>query len=47
MRLQGAFIIDPEPIADERGFFSRTFCRNQFAGHGPNPNLVQCSIQTA
>ena len=25
--LQGAFLIEPEPSADERGFFARTFCR--------------------
>lgn len=43
-RLPGAFIIEPEPIEDERGFFARTFCRDEFAAHGMNPSLVQCSI---
>lgn len=42
--LQGAFVIEPEPIADERGFFARTFCREEFAAHGLNPDLVQCSV---
>lgn len=42
--LQGAFVIEPDPIVDERGFFARTFCREFFASHGLNPNLVQCSV---
>lgn len=42
--LEGAFVIEPEPIADERGFFARTFCRKEFAAHGLNPDLVQCSV---
>lgn len=43
-KLQGAFIIDIDPIEDERGFFARSFCRHEFAAHGLNPDLVQCSI---
>lgn len=43
-KLKGAFIIDPEFLEDERGFFARTFCREEFEAHGLNPNLVQCSI---
>lgn len=42
--LKGAFVIELEPIEDERGFFARTFCRREFEEHGLNPNLVQCSI---
>jgi dTDP-4-dehydrorhamnose 3,5-epimerase len=41
--LEGAFVIDPEPIEDERGFFARTFCRREFEKRGLNPDLVQCS----
>ena len=43
-RLKGAFLITPERLEDERGFFARTFCRREFAEHGLNPDLVQCSI---
>ena len=43
-RLQGAFVITPDRIEDERGFFARTFCRREFEEHGLNPNLVQCNI---
>ncbi len=42
--LKGAFIIEPERLEDERGFFARTFCRNEFEVHGLNSNLVQCSM---
>lgn len=42
--LAGAFLIEPEPIEDERGFFARTFCREEFSLHGLNPDLLQCSI---
>lgn len=42
--LQGAYLIEPELLRDERGFFARTFCRDEFAKHGLNPDLVQCSI---
>ena len=43
-RLKGAFIIDIEPIEDDRGFFARSWCRNEFEKHGLNPDLVQCNI---
>lgn len=42
--LPGAFIIEPEPLEDERGFFARTFCAHEFERQGLNLRLVQCSI---
>jgi len=42
--LRGAFIIEPERKEDHRGFFARTWCAEEFAAHGLNPKLVQCSI---
>lgn len=42
--LKGAYLIELEPIADERGFFARTFCRREFERHGLNPTVAQCSI---
>ena len=42
--LAGAYVIEPELISDERGFFARTYCRNEFSAKGLNPNLVQCNI---
>lgn len=42
--LKGAYIIEPEPIEDERGSFSRIFCRKEFETLGLNVNLAQCSV---
>ena len=42
--LKGAFLINPEPLEDERGFFARTWCRKEFEQHGLNPDWVQCNI---
>jgi len=43
-KLKGAFIIQPEKLEDERGFFARTWCKREHEAHGLNPNLVQCNI---
>ncbi|KKL11838.1 hypothetical protein LCGC14_2541770 [marine sediment metagenome] len=43
-KLKGAFIIEPERLEDERGFFARTWCKKEFEQHSLNTNLVQCSI---
>ena len=42
--LESAFILEVEPHEDERGFFARTFCREEFAARGLNPKIAQCSI---
>jgi dTDP-4-dehydrorhamnose 3,5-epimerase len=42
--LAGAYVIELEPAFDERGFFARTWCRDEFATHGLNPSLSQCSL---
>ena len=41
--LAGVWLVAPEPIADERGLFARTFCAREFAAQGLDPRLVQCS----
>lgn len=41
LKLQGAFTIDVQPNQDSRGFFTRTFCENEFAEN----NLVQHFVQ--
>ena len=43
-KVAGAFLIEPEPIADERGFFARTWCREEFADHGLTGELAQANI---
>jgi dTDP-4-dehydrorhamnose 3,5-epimerase len=42
--LKGAFILDLEPREDERGFFARSWCREEFEAHGLNPALAQCNV---
>jgi dTDP-4-dehydrorhamnose 3,5-epimerase len=42
--LEGAYLIEIEPRADERGFFARSFCRHEFEAHGLNPAVAQCNI---
>jgi len=42
-KLAGVFVIDAEPIADERGAFARTFCAREFAAHGLDAAIAQCS----
>jgi dTDP-4-dehydrorhamnose 3,5-epimerase len=42
--LPGAYIVEPEPLNDERGFFARTVCAREFAAHGLATDFVQCSI---
>lgn len=43
-KLAGAYIIEPERLDDERGFFARTWCRRELEEHGLNSQLVQCNI---
>ena len=42
--IAGAWLLDPEPLADERGFFARTFCERELAAHGLDARVAQCSI---
>jgi len=42
--LKGAFIIDLEKREDERGFFARTWCRNEFESHGIYRLPVQSNL---
>jgi dTDP-4-dehydrorhamnose 3,5-epimerase len=42
--LAGAYVVDVEPVADERGLFARTWCRREMEARGLDPGLVQCSV---
>lgn len=42
--IPGAWRIDIEPRADERGFFARTFCADEMAAHGLVTNFPQRSV---
>jgi dTDP-4-dehydrorhamnose 3,5-epimerase len=43
-KLPGSFIIEPEKLEDDRGFFARSWCLREFEARGLNPRLVQCDI---
>ena len=43
-KLKGAFEIQLEPRPDERGFFARSWCQQEFESQQLNPRLVQCNI---
>jgi len=42
--IEGAFVIDLERRADERGYFARTWCEREFAEHQLTTRWVQCNI---
>ncbi len=44
LSLKGAYLIKPEPHHDERGFFARSFCKQEFQAHGLVNEYVQCNI---
>ncbi|HEY0376110.1 MAG TPA: dTDP-4-dehydrorhamnose 3,5-epimerase [Pyrinomonadaceae bacterium] len=43
-KLEGVFVIAPELIEDERGFFARLWTPEEFEERGLNPRLVQSNI---
>lgn len=42
--LPGAYLVELEKVVDERGFFARTWCADEFRLRGLNSNLAQCSL---
>lgn len=42
--LPGAFVVELERLEDERGFFARSFCRDEFIALGLNPSISQCNV---
>lgn len=42
--IKGAYILEIEKREDERGFFARSWCRNEFEANGLNPQMVQANI---
>ena len=42
--LRGAYLIDMTRMEDERGFFARSFCADEFAKRGLATHLRQCSV---
>lgn len=42
--LAGAFVVELVRMEDERGFFARSFCRDEFSALGLNPTITQCNV---
>jgi dTDP-4-dehydrorhamnose 3,5-epimerase len=43
-KLNDAYIIRPERLEDDRGFFARAWCQKEFEQHGLVSNLAQCNL---
>ena len=43
-KVAGAYVVDVDRMEDDRGFFARTFCRDEFAARGLRPSFVQCNV---
>ena len=42
--IDGAFLLQPERLSDERGFFARTFSSDEFCERGLDTQVVQRSV---
>lgn len=42
--LQGAYVIALEEFRDDRGFFARAWCQNEFKQHGLDLQIVQANL---
>jgi dTDP-4-dehydrorhamnose 3,5-epimerase len=42
--LKGAWIVDLQQMHDNRGFFARSFCQEEFAVRGLETGVAQCNI---
>lgn len=43
-KIKGAFVIERTPIYDERGYFSRVFCKKELSEKGLNADFVQSNM---
>jgi dTDP-4-dehydrorhamnose 3,5-epimerase len=43
-KVNGAFLIEPDPVGDARGKFMRTFCAMEFSHNGLETNFLQHSL---
>ncbi len=43
-KLRGAFVVDLERLDDERGFFARSFCQEEFRARGLKTAIAQSNV---
>jgi len=41
--IEGLWVVELEKHQDDRGYFARTWCQEEFRAQGLNPSLAQCS----
>jgi len=46
LELKGAFLIEIKKIEDDRGFFGRAWCQDEFREHGLNHEIKQINTST-
>lgn len=44
LEIEGAYVVELEERSDDRGFFARTFCVDEFTELGLDPVVVQCNM---
>lgn len=42
--LNGVYLVEPQLLRDERGFFARTYCEREFLEHNLNCKWAQCNV---
>jgi dTDP-4-dehydrorhamnose 3,5-epimerase len=42
--LAGCYVVDLVRLEDERGFFARSFCQDEFRRQGLRPEIAQCNV---
>jgi dTDP-4-dehydrorhamnose 3,5-epimerase len=45
-KIEGVWVVEQERHSDRRGWFARTWCAEEFAAHGLNSALSQCSVSS-
>ena len=40
-KIEGIYVVEPEPRIDERGYFQRMYCINEFSDHGIDFKIIQ------
>lgn len=43
-KIEGVFLIEPEPFEDSRGLYRRHFCKSEFKKHGLDYKVAQANI---
>jgi dTDP-4-dehydrorhamnose 3,5-epimerase len=43
-KISGVYLLQPEQLTDERGFFARVWCQSEFTEQGIDPRIVQCNL---